>query len=215
MDGGRFDKLTMAMAAGSSRRSVLKKVAVGTAAGLLARAGIESAAARQDDVEALGTRPDGSRCNRGSQCERGSRCCEGKNGNSRCRDTLNNRRRCGSCNNRCARGEICINGGCFSTCRGADAGVCDNDSCGFLCGCSKTADNNESVCSSKNRQCDKLRECNENADCRRGQACVDEGCCPDKPKVCVTACEPQTGADVELTKSGRPKFNGEDASRQP
>lgn len=202
MDHRNFDRLAREAAATPSRRAMVRLLAAGVAGGALARLGLGAAEA-QVDVEAQGSRGVGERCNRTRQCQRGLKCC-----GRRCRDVLTDRSRCGNCNRTCDRDtQVCRNGRCFDTCRGAQPGVCDTRACAPLCGCNALADTGEGVCEDTGIRCSAARSCTTDANCDRGEACVDEGCCAGKPRICARPCGSRSvePAATEATRGSRPE----------
>lgn len=104
MDGSQFDQLARALATGTSRRRVLKRLVGGAAAGALALVGARS------EVDAAHGRPAGATCLVDLHCASGF--CDPRN------------RRCV-----CPPGQTACGGGCIPACRPLDqchaAGVCE------------------------------------------------------------------------------------------
>ena len=119
MDRDRFDSLSKAVAAGASRRQLLKLLAGGALGGIagVARIGSGDAKPRPDGCTGSGGNCDASRpCCADSVCINGKCCltrkiCDG----ARCTDLDNDPNNCGSCGNACAVGQICLAGVCGCT----------------------------------------------------------------------------------------------------
>ncbi len=122
MDGQRFDAVTRALAAGTSRRAVLRTALGGMGAGLLALVGVADAgaASKRNCAKACKQRfgPGRARGQCISACARGT---DGGNGESR---------PCGS--NVCGSGEYCCNESC-GICAPI-GGACTEQFCGEPCG---------------------------------------------------------------------------------
>ncbi len=205
MDGQRFDGLTRDLASSRNRRQALKLLAGGTLGAVLARFGLEQASAQEgvgtDGVEADRVR----RCRRNNDCRQNEQCC-----NRRCRDVLNDDRFCGDCNTRCADNEICRNGACFETCLQGRPGVCDLRGCGDFCGCNPPAGSQSGVCSNTSGSCNDVPECETDRDCRDGKVCIDNGCCPGKPRVCLRACSTRATASLDAAAKREGVYLGQE-----
>lgn len=202
MDDRRFDELTRTLSAGpTGRRRVVKGLVGGAVATVLGRFGLGSADAQ--DVEASAAR----RCRSNRQCRDTQRCCNG-----RCINVLNDERACGDCGVRCGANETCVNGACLSSCRGGRPGVCDADDCGTLCGCNTifNGGNGATYCLSVRGSCSNVRACNSNTDCPSGLVCVNDGCCPGKPRVCTRPCSTRgtRTADAAVSTSDASRASG-------
>jgi len=186
MDQDRFDRWTRALAAGGSRRRVLRAMAGGALGALLDRHGPDQAVAAEAACTRLGRR-----------CEPGDRCCDGgrrKGGECRC---LGRKMRCGDrcvsdracCTDgrpgcpdgrRCRRGR-CVAGdaGCTPDC---DGKACGPDGCGGTCGPGCAA----------GETCDSDRRCvacpPEQTGCGFGYGCVDVETDPMHCGTCGRSC---------------------------
>ncbi|MEA2597212.1 MAG: hypothetical protein QOF01_3681 [Thermomicrobiales bacterium] len=124
MDGRRFDDISKALAAGTSRRSVLARLVAGVAGGVLGAGSIAAG-------EAASKRGPGRTCRETANCVAGAKCVKGDrgrkvcscvDGREACRDQcvdpntayLNDPRNCGSCGKRCRSG-ICCTTDCAET----------------------------------------------------------------------------------------------------
>jgi hypothetical protein len=210
MDGNRFDDLTKALAAGASRRGVLRGLAAAAAGAgltLLGRRGAEAACRNF-------SRPceEGDRCCRGAVC-RGGACtcppdkltCQSMSSGTRCVDpcpigqVLGADCRClcvttlhrpvkGKCpcsedDAECRRADECCSGFCNT-----DQGVCSG-SCTLLGGeCLEGAECCSRVCSEELGQC--VRPCRrDGASCTEGAECCS-GFCDGKLGECGPSCLP-------------------------
>ena len=203
MDGQRFDALTRNLAT-TSRRRALGLLAGGALGGILAKVGLADAAAQETEAarrrrrnrdrdrdrdDRDGNGDVGDDCSGSNDCRRDLECCGG-----RCINTLTDNRACGGCGRACGRNETCFNGGCFRSCRTAQAGVCDTNSCGDLCGCNNIFNGADGggICESLRGSCANIRACAKNSECPHGLVCVNDNCCPGKPQVCARPCQTAT-----------------------
>ena len=134
MDSREFDSLAKKIAEQTSRRGVLKAVAGGAAAGLLALFGVREASAEPvggrggrgcvaDCKQRFGPGRERGRCIdgcggagavrscRGVTCQEGEVCCNGV-----CTFLEYDEANCGACGNACGTGEVC----CFMQCAPAE-----------------------------------------------------------------------------------------------
>jgi len=207
MDHRRFDDLLRSFAADpASRRSALKSLAGGAAAGTLALLGF-------DDADAACVRP-GGKCGAGKKCCGGTACkggrCKCKGGltkcGTRCKNLKTDRANCGRCGRACAPGQTCANG----VCQGPGGGECPSNQkpcngdcipagncCGDgECGNGKTCRNGACVddsgptCPSGQKECNgTCQECCGNGDCGGGKRCENGTCrCPYWLQECNGAC---------------------------
>jgi Dictyostelium (slime mold) repeat len=200
----RFDDLTRRLATTRSRRSVLKGVLAGAAAGIF---GVSTGGA----ALAKGSNPYTNVANERfyilgwifCNLERGGdkhSFCSGQ-----CVDVETNQNNCGVCGNACAACEQCVNGQCQSICN--DNNACTVDTCDHDTGkCVYT----ELVCDDNNvctaDRCDPLVGCiYEQISCDDNNACTADACdpetgCTNTPIDCndgnactVDTCDPQLG----------------------
>lgn len=138
MDGNSFDALAKSWSAGPSRRALLRGIAGGVSAGLLAAVRVHSVAAACTQYgRACGSN---DACCSGN-CERGKcACASGKTRcGGRCVDLRSNETHCGACDRPCPEGKQCRHGVC--TCSPFGAACRDNTSCcsgncvGGACAC--------------------------------------------------------------------------------
>lgn len=180
MDEHRFDEWTRALTAtAGSRRGVLRILAGGTLASLLARLGLSEAGARCGHA--------GDRCGpgRGRCCSRFA-CCGG-----RCRNLLTDERFCGGCLTPCDSGETCVGAACQpANC--TTAYVCNGTEttcgAGSPCLCVRTLEDALAcvdTCTSVD--CTSTPQCV--SELGNGFVCQDpgSGCCGQK---CVQSCSP-------------------------
>ncbi len=129
MDTQQFDALTRRLAAGATRREVLKKLAVSAAGGWLARAGVARAkAAPGDDKNKTKKACDGVVF--GARCGNGKLCCNGRCVKPCSDGVVGEDCDCfGTC---CPTGESCpfMDGTCYCTSVGhAGGGPCGGACC--------------------------------------------------------------------------------------
>jgi hypothetical protein len=190
MDAERFDFMTTALAGHATSRRALLSGLLGGAVALFASAGVSE-----------GKRKRG-------KCKRNTTRCNGK-----CVNTNTDEKHCGACGNRCASGEQCLNGRCFSddTCPFAQEACPNYRNCGIEdsdCFCGTTT-GGTSVCFQDEPFCEEPRPCQSNNDCEQGRVCVDTSLCcadfqlPDVPRTCVLPCENPTTVSAKSGKSAR------------
>jgi hypothetical protein len=157
-----FDELARGLASGNLSRGKALRLAGGALLGVALASLPGTALAHDDDCRSFGRR-----CRRDSQCcskncvRRGDdKVCGCPEGQRRCNDRCVNLKRnenhCGSCSNRCAEGEQCVEGMCAPAC--VSNGVsctADTDCCsGLLC------DNGQcATCRSTGGSCTTNGEC--------------------------------------------------------
>ncbi len=186
----------------ATRRQTLKGAAA-AALGLLglgaAGAGAQDTTCRSRGQTCGASAPEGS-----GRCCGNLRCCQAESGTFFCRDILTDENNCGGCApaggcqtdpcpNVCGGEEVCLHGACFSRCEGSPrAGTCPSGNT-FRCeqdNCACVRRGDRQICESQVEGCAELEACQTNADCPVGRLCVNEGCCRNKPFVCVRPCNP-------------------------
>jgi hypothetical protein len=108
VDANQFDELIARLADGPSRRDALK----GLAGGALASVGIGAALTEAEGKKGKGRKKSRGKSNEVSDEKKGK--CQSKNKRKcggKCRKITTNKR-CGSCKNRCATDEQCVNKVC-------------------------------------------------------------------------------------------------------
>lgn len=205
MDGGRFDQLAKGLAAGMPRRRLVKSLAGGVVAGMMALMGRSGADAEQVTQAYCGNKvcaKDPSVCNDGCVC------CAFGNGNSRCMPPSSCRRLGGTgcpagqttCNGECCDGD-CVNGSCQSICSPNDdhctfiSAPCNDDS---ACACYDTIDG--AFACFHQTSCSGMESCAHDSDCPAGSACVFNYCC-DQAGSCVSFC-PSGSSITSFAASG-------------
>lgn len=194
MDAGRFDCITTMMATdkATSRRAMVRGLLVG---GLGIVAGERAAAATR------------------KRCKKDQTGCQGK-----CVNTNTDSKNCGRCGNRCANGEQCLNGRCFSddTCPVAQEACPNFRRCGIEdrdCFCGTTT-GGASICFQDENFCESPRPCQNNQDCDGGRVCIDSSLCcaarnlPEVPRTCVLPCENPSETSAKSGKSARKSGSG-------
>ena len=131
MDGKQFDTVIKNIGVRpGSRRAVLRALGGGALGAVLARLGLDGAAAQT--ASACGR--VGAECSDGGQCCPGSRCAKGRcrcragltDCGGRCRNLQTDVINCGACGSPCSKGQAC----CAGQCRDLRL---DNENCG-VCG---------------------------------------------------------------------------------
>jgi len=212
MDGSRFDDITRALAAGASRRAVLRRLGAGLAGVGLAAAGRGAARAAPSPCAAFCADQPGAR---GAQCRQACRACAGgpaatclnaATGSFACTDLLTDEANCGACGAACGAGETCQDAVCCATtvcgptCCDAGQDACLlNQSCAETCtptgaacpqgcGCFPSVEGPYHCIASGNPTCDDIPQvCSSTADCPPGQHCQETGCGARCLALCPTA----------------------------
>lgn len=183
VDTQSFDHLTVDIALGSSptRRTIL----AGLIAGGLAPLVREAADARKKG---------GKKSGKKGKCKKDQSRCSGD-----CVNTNTNSKHCGACGVKCASGEQCLHGRCYSPdiCPAGfqacpDFQRCSVDDSDCFCG---STTGGQTVCFQDEDFCETPRPCVTTSDCADGRVCLDSvGCCEDRnmptvPRTCVLPCE--------------------------
>lgn len=208
MDAERFDRFAAGIGSGAaaSRRAALGGV-LGGVMGMLAHG--EAPARRRKRRKRRTCKSNQTRCQK------------------TCVNTNTDEQHCGGCGNRCASGERCLHGSCFSddTCPFAQEACPNFRRCGVEdsdCFCGTTT-GGESVCFQDEDFCESPRPCQSNSDCEGGRVCVDTSLCcevrdePAQPRTCLLPCEsPSASAalasGIEHKSKGRIAGGGPGAS---
>jgi hypothetical protein len=182
VDTQSFDQLTVELAQGNvrPRRAIVGGLLAG-GLGLLVGG-------------AAHARKKGKKRKKKAKCKQDQSRCSGK-----CVNTTNDNRHCGDCGVKCARGEQCTHGRCFSpdicpagfeACPDFQRCSVENSDC--FCG---TTTGGQTVCFQDENFCEFPRPCVTTSDCDEGRVCLDSiGCCEDHdmppvPRTCVLPCE--------------------------
>jgi hypothetical protein len=191
VDNEHFDRLTTSLVGGITGRRALLRAVAGGAVALLAH----------EETSARGRK----------RCKTGQTRCQ-----KTCVNTDTNSKHCGGCGIRCAKGERCLNGRCYSDdiCP-AHSEACPNfRRCGIEdsdCFCGSTT-GGTTICFQDEDFCESPRPCQNNNDCKDGRVCIDShACCParnlpDVPRTCVLPC-------AHLTEANAPKGGNVRASQ--
>ena len=123
------------------------------------------------------------------------------------RDLEANERHCGSCFNRCAEGEQCVEGDCQGNCPPEGTPLTEGDcNCGynclgdstpFSCGidnsciCSQTTEGT-GFCAVLEGSCDTLQTCSSSNECPSGSRCIVNTCCGTP--ACFPSCSSVTSS---------------------
>ena len=185
MDTQSFDQLTVEIAQGNgrSRRTII--------AGLLA-SGLGVLAGQAVDARKKGGKTSGKKGK--GKCKKDQSRCSGD-----CVNTNNDNKHCGACGVKCASGEQCIHGRCYSPdiCPAGFQACPDFQRCSVEdsdCFCGSTT-GGQTVCFQDEDFCETPRPCVTTSDCEAGRVCLDSiGCCeardmPAVPRTCVLPCE--------------------------
>ena len=208
MDGSRFDALARAWSTTRPRRALLKGLAGGIGAGLLAAGGVKPAAAACTQY--------GRACGSGNECC-SENCVEGKCAcrddktrcGTRCVDLRYNESHCGACDRPCPEGQACRNGECGcaqygAACKGDDT-CCSKNCVDGACACAagktrcgtRCVDlrDNENHCGACGRTCGPDVRCRDGT-CAcppdwvvcDGIGCVEPEVCPDLQRFETATC---------------------------
>ena len=196
MDARQFDRITATMSGLTSRRAALGGL---FASGILLLAGADGEAKRKSKSRGRGK-------GKSKRCSANKERCGGE-----CVNTNTSNKHCGECDNRCASGETCLHGSCYSDdiCLAGQQACPNFVRCGAPdsdCFCGTTT-GGETVCFQDEAFCEEPRPCQNSSDCSDGRVCVDSrDCCedfdlPDVPRTCVLPCANLEESD-ELARSG-------------
>ena len=185
VDTQSFDQLTVEIAQGNSRSR--RTIVGGLLAGGLGLLVGTSVGARKKK---------GKKSGKKRKCKKDQTRCSGD-----CVNTNTNSKHCGSCGVKCASGEQCLNGRCFSPdiCPAGfqacpDFQRCSVDDSDCFCG---STTGGQTVCFQDEDFCTTPRPCVTTSDCEDGRVCLDSiGCCEDRNlpavnRTCVLPCANQ------------------------
>ena len=183
MDTQNFDHLTVEIAQGHgrSRRAIVGGF-LASGLGLLV-GGTASAGKKR-----------GKKSGKKSRCKNDQTRCSGD-----CVNTNTSNKHCGACGVKCASGEQCLHGRCYSPdiCPAGfqacpDFQRCSVDDSDCFCG---STTGGQTVCFQDEDFCESPRPCVTTNDCDEGRVCLDSiGCCeardlPAVNRTCVLPCE--------------------------
>ena len=220
MDGPRFDALAKAWSTTRPRRALLKGVAGGIGAGLLAAGGVKPAAAACTQYGRTCGR-DGDCCS--ENCVDGTCACRtGKTRcGTRCVDLRNNENHCGACDTPCPEDQTCRDGHCGcaqygAACTGeihaAPRNCVEGNApaakgrtrCGKRCVNTAADDSNCGACGNRcpaGVTCENGRcgvPCTSDRDCKPAGACIDGAC------TTAFVCYPDSNTCDALRQAGDP-----------
>jgi hypothetical protein len=193
MGADRFDDLTKALAAGASRRGMLRAVVAAVGGTVLANLARGSALAQPPSCPAGRTR------------------CEGVQG---CVNLQNDPRNCGQCGNRCPPGARCAQGTCLEACLPPVCGSAAPQ-CGSIetCHAFRRTDTGACACvDTAQLSCEEMLDCTTSA-CPSGLVCVRTFCAAcgaeQAAEKCVAPCgQAAGGASVTTSTSGTSPATG-------